>query len=148
MNQTFRNSMLPELSVSLVWAGETISGSVSMQLEDALAGGHGRLQDVVFLAQILNGAEEALRVLDEGDEHAERDGTAHNAASADPDHQGDRDGTEYFDHRIVEGVCQDGVFEGDHVRAVDGFEVIVGALLAVEELHHAHARSHVPAYSC
>ncbi len=33
------------------------------QLEDALAGGHGGLQDVVLVAQILNGPPEALRVL-------------------------------------------------------------------------------------
>ncbi len=44
------------------------------QLEDALAGCHGRLQDVVFFAQVLNGAEEALRILNECDQHAERDG--------------------------------------------------------------------------
>ena len=36
------------------------------QLEDALAGGHGGLQDVVFVAEVLDGPPEALRVLDEG----------------------------------------------------------------------------------
>ncbi len=41
------------------------------QLENALAGGHGRLQDVEFFAQVLNGAEEALRVLHERDQHAD-----------------------------------------------------------------------------
>jgi len=48
-------------------AGETIVGSVSRQLEHALAGSHCRLQDVVFVAEVLDGTEEALRVLDEGD---------------------------------------------------------------------------------
>ena len=43
------------------------------QLEDALAGGHGRLQDVVLVAQVLNGPPEALRVLDEHGEHADGD---------------------------------------------------------------------------
>ena len=42
------------------------------QLEDALAGGHGRLQDVEFFAEVLNRAEEALRVLHEGDERSDR----------------------------------------------------------------------------
>ena len=32
------------------------------QLEDAFAGGHRRLQDVVLLAQVLNRTEEALRI--------------------------------------------------------------------------------------
>ncbi len=43
------------------------------QLEDALAGGHGRLQDVVLVAQILNRPPEALRVLDEHGQHADSD---------------------------------------------------------------------------
>src|ERR1035441_4024539 len=43
------------------------------ELEDAFGGSHGRLQDVVFLAEVLNGAEEALRVLDETDEDADGD---------------------------------------------------------------------------
>ena len=41
------------------------------KFEDALAGSHGRLQDVVFIAEVLDRAEETLRVLDEGDEDAE-----------------------------------------------------------------------------
>ena len=32
------------------------------QLEDALGGGHGGLQDVEFFAEVLNGPEKALRV--------------------------------------------------------------------------------------
>ena len=46
----------------------------SSKLEDALGGGHGGLQDVEFFAEVLNRAEEALRVLHEGDEHAEAHG--------------------------------------------------------------------------
>ena len=44
-------------------AGVTISGCGVEQLEDAFAGGHGGLQDVVFVAQVLDGTPEALRVL-------------------------------------------------------------------------------------
>ncbi len=61
------------------------------------------------------------------------------AEAAAPDDQRNGDGGEQIDGRIVERVGEDGVFEGDHVLAVDVFEVVVGALLAVEELHHAHA---------
>ena len=56
--------------------GETIVGLGIEQLEDALAGGHGGLQDVVLVAEVLDGAEEALRVLHEGDQDAEGDGAA------------------------------------------------------------------------
>ena len=73
MNQTLRNSTRPEPSPATGCAGETIVGLGVEQLEDALAGGHGCLQDVVFVAEVLDGAEEALRVLDEGDEDAEGD---------------------------------------------------------------------------
>src|SRR5271157_475817 len=49
------------------------------QLEDAFAGGHGGLQDVVFFAEVHDGAEEAQSVLDEGDQHAEFGRSAHQA---------------------------------------------------------------------
>ena len=39
----------------LGWAGETMVGLGVEQLEDALAGGHGGLQDVVLLAEVLMG---------------------------------------------------------------------------------------------
>src|SRR6185503_16738072 len=70
------------------------------QLEDALAGGHGGLQDVVFVAEVLNGAEEAQSVLDERDEDADGDGAAHGAEAADPEDERDGRGTEDFYRRI------------------------------------------------
>ncbi len=120
-------------------AGLTISGCSVEQLEDALAGGHGGLQDVVFVAQVLNGPPEALRILDEHGQHADGDRAGEDAEAATPDDQRNGDGREQFDCRVVERVGKDGVFEGDHVQAVDVFKVVVGALLAIEELHHAHA---------
>ncbi len=42
------------------------------QLENAFAGGHGGLQDVVFVAEVLNRAEKTLRVAHEGDQDAQR----------------------------------------------------------------------------
>ena len=48
--------------------------SLVEELEDALGGGHGGLQDVEFVRELEDGAEEALRVLDEGDQDAEGDG--------------------------------------------------------------------------
>ena len=58
--------------------------AVSRSLKMRSAGGHGGLQDVVFVAEVLDGPEEALRVLDEGDEDAEGDG-AEDAVDAPPD---------------------------------------------------------------
>jgi len=63
-------------------SGSDDFGSGVEELEDALGGGHGGLQDVVFVAEILDGAEETLRVLDEGDEDAKGDGIAEDAVGA------------------------------------------------------------------
>ncbi len=60
------------------------------QLENAFAGCHRRLQNIVLLAEILNGTEEALRVLDESSEDANRSSAADNVISAEPDHTSDR----------------------------------------------------------
>ena len=53
--------------------GDDFHGRVQ-QFEDAFAGGHGRLQNVVLLAEIHDGAEKTLRVLHERDQHAQRSG--------------------------------------------------------------------------
>ena len=63
------------------------------QLEDALAGGHRGLQNVVLVAQVLDGPEEALRILDERDQHAEGDGVPQHSEAAEPDDQRDGDGS-------------------------------------------------------
>ena len=109
------------------------------QLEDAFAGGHGGLQDVVLVAQVLDGTPEALRIHVECGQHADGDGAGEDAESATPDDEGDGDRGEDFDRGVVERVGEDRVFERDHVQAVDGLEVVVGALFAVEKLHHGHA---------
>src|SRR5271157_1615997 len=108
------------------------------ELEDALAGGHGGLQNIVFLAEVLNRPEKALRVLDERYQHADRDRAPYHAASADPYHHGNCGRAENFDHWIIKSVGEDRILEGDQMRAVDRFEVLVSALLPVEELHQAH----------
>src|SRR5207253_4044231 len=104
------------------------------QLEDALRRGHGRLQDVVLFAEVLNGAEEALGVLHEGHQHAQSDGVAQHRAATKPDDRGNGAGGKNFHHRVVDGVRHDGVFERVHVGGVDFFELFVSALLAIEKL--------------
>ena len=132
------------------------------QLEDAFAGGHGRLQDVVFLAEVHDRAEEAQSVLDEGDQHAQRRCTAgtrrnaisvfqlkltatlvtgdasHHVAAAEPDHAGNRNDGKNFDRRVVDRVGHDRVFVRVHVAAIDFREAVVGLALAIEELQHDH----------
>jgi len=67
------------------------------------------------------GRQKRLRVLDEHGEHADGDGAmAEDAESAEPDDERDSHGREQLDGGIVERVGKDGVFERDHVQAVDG----------------------------
>ena len=61
------------------------------------------------------------------------------AESAPPQHQRHRNHGEKIDRRVVERIGEDGVFERDHVLAVDDFEIVERALFAVEQLHHGHA---------
>ena len=112
------------------------------QLEDALAGRHRRLKDVVFVAQILDGPPETQGKLREHDEHADGDRgrKMKDSETAAPDDERDGYRREKVDRGVIERVGEDRVLEGDHVLPVDVFKVLVGALLAVEELHHGHAR--------
>ena len=110
------------------------------QFENALARRHRRLQDVVLLAQVLDGTEEALRILHKRDQYSQADGVAEDLVAAKPHHAGDGDGRQHFDHRVVDGVRQDRVLEGVHVGAVDLLEALVGFLLAIEQLQDDDSR--------
>ena len=70
------------------------------------------------------GRQKRKRVLHEHDEHADGDRgrQMQHAEAASPDHQRDGHRGEQLDRGIIERVGEDGVFEGDHVLAVDGFE--------------------------
>ena len=132
------------------------------QFEDALAGGHGGLQDVVFFAEVHDRAEEAQGVLDESDEHAERchrrqqaecdqrlpietygnaarRDVSHHVPAAEPDYAGNGNGGEDLNRGVVNRVGHDRVFERFHVAAIDFREAVVGLALAIEELQHHHA---------
>src|SRR2546422_10048620 len=56
------------------------------QLEDAFARCHRRLQNVVLLAEVLNGPEEALRVLNECGENANSGHIVDHVTPAEPNH--------------------------------------------------------------
>ena len=73
------------------------------QLENAFGGGHGRLQDIELVAQVLNGLEESLRVLHEGDEHADGHHAGQRSQAAVPEDGNDGDDAEEFDGGIETG---------------------------------------------
>ena len=97
------------------------------------------MQDVELVAEILNGRQKRCEyMLNMASTPMETEPVMHAEASA-PDYKGNGHRREQLDRRVVEGVGEDRVFERDHVQAVDVFEVVVGALFAVEELDDAHA---------
>ena len=67
--------------------GPPSAGSRVQELEDALAGGHGRLEDVVLLAQVLDGPVETPDVLDEGHQAAQGEGSRSMNLDAPPTHR-------------------------------------------------------------
>ena len=137
MNHTWRNSIRFDPSPDArIGRTHDLRRGIE-QLEDALARGHGGLQDVVLVAQVLDGPPEALRIHVEHGQHADGHRARQHAEAAAPDHQRDGHRRQQIDRRIVERVGEDRVFERDHVLAVDVFKVVEGALLAVEQLHHA-----------
>ena len=57
--------------------------------KNALRSGHGSLQDIEFFTEVLNGAEEALRINHERDQDADFNRAGYHARSADPEKQRD-----------------------------------------------------------
>ena len=108
------------------------------QLEDALGGGHGGLQDVEFLAQVLNRPEKTLREHGESREDAKTEGAVENAVSARPKNQSDGGEAEEFDGRIKKSVGEDGIAPGEHIVTIALLKFIHGLAFAVEELYDAH----------
>src|SRR5205085_7165112 len=104
------------------------------QFENTLAGSHGRLQNVVLLTQILNWPEEPQGVLAERNQHAQSRHTLEHAPAAKPDDGRDRGRRQNFNHRIIDRVRHDSVFERLHVRGIHVGELLEGALLAIEKL--------------
>src|SRR5260370_1095270 len=109
------------------------------EFEDGLGSRHGGLEDVEFLAEVLNRAEEALCKHCERRENAKSEPARENANSAGPKDQGDGGEAKKFDGRVEEGVSEDGVAPGEHIVAIALFEFIHGFAFAIEELHNAHA---------
>ena len=109
------------------------------QSEDALGRSHRRLQDVELLRQVADRLEEALRVLQARDQHAELDRVLHGPPAAVPDDEGSGARAQYLDRRVEGGVVEDGLDVGVAVRAVDPLELLEVARLPAEELHGCHA---------
>src|SRR5215469_11716086 len=130
------------------------------QFENALRRSHGRLQDVVFVAEILDGTEKTLRILRERNQDPQRgpgrnrvdreevlgslknQRTNHDVLNrlfaAVPDNRRHGDCRENFYYWVVDRVSHNRVFEGDHVTGVNVGKLAEGALFAVEQLQHQH----------
>ena len=119
--------------------GETIvtgsSSSLKMRSEAAMAD----CRMLNFSLKILNRPEEALRVLHEGDQHADLQRSGDHAHAADPKEQRDAGHAEKFDGRVEKGERVDRVLVRFHVDAIQFGELLARFALAVEELHHGHA---------
>ncbi len=102
------------------------------QLKNTLRRSHGGLQDVVLFAEILDRPEEPLPPLQEGNHHAQREPARTNLEPAVAQDAGERQHGEELHHGVEPAISGDRVLEGEHVVAVDLFELIGATLLPVE----------------
>src|SRR5215470_13555469 len=109
------------------------------QLENPFARGHGGLQNVKFFAEVLNRPEEALGPHRVSRQNAKGKSPLQYAHSASPVNQSDRRETQEFHRRIKQRVSKNSVAPGQHVFLVAFLEILHRFLLAIEELHNAHA---------
>ena len=109
------------------------------QAEDPLGRRHRSLEQVVLVGQVLNRAEEAARVVQEGGEHADRDGPSDHCAAPVPDDQRERHRGQLLDHREEQRIVPDRPEVRAQVVLVEALEALQVGVLAVEELHDADA---------
>ena len=98
------------------------------------------MQNIVFFAEVLNRTKEALRILNESYNDAQRHSALKHLAAAEPDHRGNGDGGQHFNDGIIDGMRHNGIFVCVHVLRVNIFKLLVGALLPIEQLQHYHPR--------
>ena len=109
------------------------------QREDPLGRRHRRLQDVELLGQVADRLEEAPRVLQKRDEHADADDAVERPAAADPDDEGARQRGDDFNRRVEHRVVEDRRDVDVAVAAVDRVELLERARLLGKELHRRDA---------
>ena len=122
-------------AVSGAEGGSTVSFGIQ-QLENPFRGGHGSLQNVVLLAQVLDGAEETQSVLQKCHHHSQCQAAGLNAQAAVSQNGRQGQHGNEFHHRIKPAVGRDGVLVCIHVLAVDAVKFLGAAPFAVEELQH------------
>ncbi len=109
------------------------------QLEDALGAGHGALQDVELLGQVLNRTIEPAHVLEKRGDDAHGQRALQHVQSAVPEDERHGDGGHQLDDRPEQRVVSDRSQVGLQVFGVDLLELAELGALAAEELDHAHA---------
>jgi len=110
------------------------------QLEDPLGGSHRLLQDVVLLRQVGERLVEALRVLQEGDQRADRDRAGQRLRAAEGEHQAEAEGGQDLHARVVHRVVEDAADVGVAMLGVDLPEARERRRLAAVELDDRHPR--------
>src|SRR5579883_55782 len=104
--------------------------------EDALGGGHRRLQDVELVREVPDRVEEPLGVLDGRHDLAQGGDPAHGLAAAVPEEDCDAHGPQELDRGVELGEGPRGVQVGRQVVQVEGVEVAQAPALPGEELRH------------
>jgi hypothetical protein len=113
-------------------------GGPIQHAEDPLGRRHGPLEEVVLLRKVLDGAEEAPGVLEEGGHHPHRGAPNQDRDPAVPEDQGQRHRREELDDGEEEGVVGDGAEVGGQIVLVDGVQGPGIRFLPIEELDHPH----------
>src|SRR5581483_10965078 len=103
------------------------------QLENTLGAGHSRLQDIVFLAEILDRAEYAERILHEGHQHANGHFPGEDPIAAVDEQRRHSEGSQPFYGWIKQAMGQNGVLVSVTVVRIDGGEPLAAALFVIEK---------------
>ncbi len=99
-----------------------------------------REERVVELRELLDGVEEVVHVEHEGEQRPERERVVEVEVAAVAEHDREGERREEADEREVEGVQDDRLHVRVAIVARNRAEVLRGALLAYERLHHPHPR--------
>ena len=108
------------------------------QLEDALGGGHGRLEDVVFVRQVRKRLEKHPHVAGESHQCPQGEDPGQHPPPAVPDEQGQGQRSHHRDGRAEDPIHDHRPHLGPVVSVVDLLESAEGSELLAEQLDDGH----------
>src|ERR1700730_1895334 len=109
------------------------------QLKYALRSRHGRLQNIKFFTQVLDGPKKPLRELHKCHQDPQSKGTGKNSYSTHPQNQRDGRHTQELHGRVEERKRENGILIREHMIAIALDKLHSRAPLAIKDLHDAHA---------